>query len=113
MSTPAPDPRTGAPLQLDAIQQVLEETITAATEREQALAAPVDEAGAGRDGRWRRLLEQLEACLSAFQACADQAERGAAEADAVLAAGEEALRRWLCAADAIRQRLADGAAREV
>jgi hypothetical protein len=107
------DERRETPLPLDAIQQVLERTIAAAVEREQALAsAPTEAAGAG-GGAWLRLLEPLEARLRAFQECADWAGQEAAEADAALAAGAEALRRWLDAAGANRQRLAGGAGREV
>jgi hypothetical protein len=110
---PAAEGRTGAPLQLEAIQQVLEQTIAAAAAREQRLASVADDGRADPGEAWRLLLEPLEAHLRAFQAASDSAHHGAAEVDAALAASEEALRRWFGAAGANRQRLADGAGREV
>jgi hypothetical protein len=82
---------------LDRIEQALAESLARAALPDEGPAAGAAEAAlAALDGR----LAQMEGCL-------ERAEREAAGADALLAAEAEALRGWLAALAATRQRLAE------
>jgi hypothetical protein len=84
----------------------------------QALAAagepPPEPAGspAERPPPWQAALDRLDQRLELLEACNRRAQEGAAAMDAELAAGAEALRRWLADA-ANRQSLANGGGRTV
>ena len=90
---------------LDEVDETLRRTGEAAAQRERAIG---NDSGseAERRARWQQTLQQLHERLQGWPAALTQAENEAAEADAVLNAGEEALRRWLRDAEALQQRLA-------
>jgi len=99
---------------LERIERSLEETLALTDQREQesrSLGSAGDAAFAA-DG-WRRSLDRLDDCLSALEASTRQAEEHTAAVDAVLAAGLDGLNRWLVAASATGQRLAEWAGGEL
>jgi hypothetical protein len=108
MSTPPPPsvlPKAWTDV-LDEVLQALDDTAKEAARRAQSLEAPA--AASGPDtaalpalGAWPQRLAQLRAPV-------DQAGRAVAEADAVLAADEEAVKEWLAKATATARTLADG-----
>jgi hypothetical protein len=90
---------------LEGVEQALAAALEAAAQREQALGDPSKPefpAGAGA-------LEGLAPFGQRVQGlgeCAARADSAIAEVDAALAAGEDALRAWFHAAEAVRRKLA-------
>ena len=87
---------------LDRIEQALAESLVRA-------ALPADGPTAPPTGAAEAALGALDGRLAEMEACLERAEREAAGADALLAAEAEALRGWLAALAATRQRLAEQA----
>jgi hypothetical protein len=87
---------------LDRITDTLDESLRLAAE-------PGGEPAA--EGAAERPLQLLDERLARLRARLDQAERNAADADAVLQTEADALQRWLDAFAAARQHLADRAQR--
>jgi hypothetical protein len=84
---------------LDRIEQALAESLARAT-------LPADDPPAPPAGAAEAALAALDGRLAEMEACLERAEREAAGADAPLAAEAEALRGWLTALAATRQKLA-------
>jgi hypothetical protein len=95
---------------LGRVQQTLEQARAEAEARAEALAAPP---AADGEPPWRRGLGQARQGVDGLAACADRAARDVAEVDAVLAAGEDALRQWLAASEAARRKLAEWVGRAI
>src|SRR5262249_48524313 len=93
---------------LDQVDETLRRTAAAAAEREQAISSLCPSSEALEEGmaRWQQRLTSLERQMQGWPASLQQAEKESKEADEVLNAGEEALHRWLSAAQALERRLA-------
>jgi hypothetical protein len=97
---------------LDQVQQSLALALGHADQRLQALAAPTEPAPApatfpaDHQARCDAVRRQLDGSV-------EEATRRVEEADATLAAAEEALRTWLDASAAAQRTLADRAARAI
>jgi septal ring factor EnvC (AmiA/AmiB activator) len=93
---------------LDEVEATLREAETAAALRGQAIShfAPSTAGELERVTLWQQSLERLEARIQGRPTILQQAEKEASNADMVLKAAEEALRRWLSEAEALGQRLA-------
>jgi uncharacterized protein YukE len=87
----------------------------AQTEAEAAHADPVPPAlpAADPDGAWQEALTRLGERLRQLDACVTQAGEAAEQVDAALQASENALRRWLAEAAAVRGKLVNGATSSV
>jgi hypothetical protein len=92
---------------LDTMERSLEQAV--ATTPQEPAATPSCEV-ADREANWRQSLERLHERLEQLRGCAARAEENAVQMDALLGAGASDLERWLVAAAAMRQRLADWAA---
>jgi hypothetical protein len=95
---------------LETMERSLEQAVAAAPQ--ESAAPPFGEA-AGREAAWQQALERLQQRLEQLRACAARAEENAAAMDELLGAGAADLERWLAAAAASRQKLANWAARAV
>jgi hypothetical protein len=92
---------------LEAMQRSLAEALAAVGEPAAPAAAPE------RRPPWQDALARLDGRLGQLDASSRQAEQGATAVEAELAGGAEAVRRWLAAAAANRQALADGSGPKV
>jgi hypothetical protein len=89
---------------IDRIQSVVNQALNDAVERERKLAEaspPVEQPPPFPDG-----LEQFELRMRDFSTRLQLAEQKAAQTDALVMAGQQAIENWLEAAAAVRQRLA-------
>jgi hypothetical protein len=102
-----PDPRLPPKWteMLAQVEQTLNAALEAADRREQALPPPT--AALDLTEGFARFRERLRGLAE----CAAREDQAVASADADLAAGEEALRSWFQAAEAVRRKLADWAGR--
>jgi len=95
---------------LDQVAQALAQTETEAARAEQVPpAAPTVDP----DSAWQDALTRLGERLRQLDACVAQAGEAAEQVDAALQASENALRRWLAEAAAVRGKLANGASTSV
>jgi len=100
---------------LDEVDATLRQAEIAAAQRGQAMSqfAPSPAAEQERLRAWEQARERLARQLEGWPTLLRAAEKEAAEADIVLKAGEETLRRWLSAAEVVRQSLAKWVGPEV
>jgi hypothetical protein len=96
---------------LGRVQQALEQAQASAAQRAEALAPSPP--AADPELSWQRGLEQVRERLEGLSLYAERASRNIAAADAVLADGEEGLRRWLSASEAVRRTLAEWVGRAI
>lgn len=89
---------------VDGIELALTEALAEAADRTQVLeASPIfAEAPAALGDGLRRLEDRLQS----FSACVYRAEQTAADVEALLEAGQQAVGAWRTAADAFREKLA-------
>src|SRR5262249_28301850 len=124
VQTPFPAPASlpaGWAAFLDRVQQSVAVAEAAAVERENRLQAWGQTAERGQDlwaagqvelTRFEKGLSSLGACavpakrLRSLEGCAGAVKQNVTELDAALTAGEESRRRWLTAAEVVRQKLA-------
>ena len=100
---------------LDKVRHALECAAAEAARREEELdgACPVPSPAPEGWRAWDEALQRGQHGRQEWERIRKQAEQEAAEAAEGLAAGEDALRRWLGAAHATARKLADGAERGV
>lgn len=103
-NTPAPWPEV-----LAHVQQALIEAIRAAEQRQQALTQAMT-AAVESPPAWRQALALVQERCAGLEDRRQGAGAKVAEADAGLAEGEAALRRWLQTTEGARAKLADWAA---
>jgi L-lactate utilization protein LutC len=89
---------------LERVEQALQRTMAEVAGRGQE-PEPPPAGGVEQEATWRQRLEQCDARLRQLQACVQQAESHAAEADSALATSAETLQGWLATAAAARQKL--------
>ena len=100
---------------LDEVEATLRGAEAAAAQRGLAIDhfAPATASQLERTALWNQNLKHLEERMQGWPAVLQQAEKEAANADVVLKAPEEALRRWLSEVEVFGQRLAKWVAPEV